>query len=384
MQIAIFVGTQPELVKAVGISYIAQAVGHNVNVYTTSQIDDYSLATAQLFEFQTLACTAHAWGKDFKLNIENCVKAVASTIESTRPDFTLTIGDTATALAATIASKLSETPTIHFEAGMRSGNKASPWPEEEFRTEIDFRADVLVATNPDDLSRIRNGDLHSKPNALVTNSGFYALAEHAKTMPRNPAVKPQCLLFLHRRELSVDQYGAILSCLAETLSSNTDHSLRVIAHRRFGGFDYARFRYPRLTVSPPLDFSGFQELLRSSELIISDSGTLQEECFAYAKRLIVPRLATERTWYLNECRMQSLCAPDPEPVVDLCVQAIEQAVVSSEQTYPLRSVLTLSKRFEYEAAEFFSSAIFQGFRQPQASLDALLSRNTCGALQSSP
>jgi UDP-N-acetylglucosamine 2-epimerase (non-hydrolysing) len=184
------------------------------------------------------------------------------------------------------------------EAGLRSHDRDMPWPEEEYRTAIDANADLLFAPTALAAANLRQEGVAGA--IFVTgNTGIDALMKTSAKLPP-PAVRergqPQLLVTCHRRENWVDglsNVAAALRMLANDGSARIDVLLHPNPHvsRRIvsllGGC-------PGIALLPPCSHRGLAERMRDCDLMLSDSGGVQEEAPALGVPLLVRREKTER------------------------------------------------------------------------------------------
>lgn len=232
--------------------------------------------------------------------------AISDLLTQTQPDVVLVQGDTTTALAGAMAAFLMKIPVGHVEAGLRSGNVASPFPEEMNRRLITQLATyhfaategnrttllsegiddekIFVTGNPvvDSLKRIleRNTLSEKVENILLRNRGL-------KTI----------VLTTHRRESFGETMSDNLAALRKFVEEHIDVALVFPVHLNPNVVETA-YRYldknPRISLIEPLDYEDFVSLLSKAWLIVSDSGGVQEESPTLGKPLLVLRENTER------------------------------------------------------------------------------------------
>ncbi|MDQ3145012.1 MAG: UDP-N-acetylglucosamine 2-epimerase (non-hydrolyzing) [Pseudomonadota bacterium] len=215
------------------------------------------------------------------------------------PALVMVQGDTSSALGGSRAAQRCGLALAHVEAGLRTFDARSPWPEEQFRTEINRDAALLFAPTAIAAANLRRercaGTLH-----VTGNTGIDALVAQLAQMPRRRrrAVKRphKLLVTCHRRE----NWGSGLSSLASalvTLARSGDVAISVVLHPNphvaeamwslLGGE-----RAIRLVT--PLGHAAMIEAMRAADLILSDSGGVQEEAPAIGVPLLVLRDKTER------------------------------------------------------------------------------------------
>ena len=217
-----------------------------------------------------------------------------------RPQMVMVQGDTSSALGGARAARRCGVPLAHVEAGLRSFDARLPWPEEQFRVEIDRIADMLFA--PTAIARANllregcEGDLH-----VTGNSGIDALFDRLSHMPRprrrsRPRRPLKLLVTCHRRE----QWGSGLASLADaliTLAEAGDAAIRLVLHPNpeVAGAMWSLLGGAQgIELIAPLGHSAMIAEMRRADLILSDSGGIQEEAPALGIPLLVLRDKTER------------------------------------------------------------------------------------------
>jgi UDP-N-acetylglucosamine 2-epimerase (non-hydrolysing) len=214
------------------------------------------------------------------------------------PDLLIVQGDTSSALGGARAATAAEVPLAHVEAGLRTRDSALPWPEEEYRTEIDARADLLFA--PTDLSALNLACERASGRVHVTgNTGIDALKAAIATLPP-PSVRdramPRLLVTCHRRESWGEGIRSIASAVRE-LGSSGAASLDMIVppNRHVAGVLSELLRAcPNISLLEPCSHRELLRRMREADLILSDSGGMQEEAPALGVPLLVLREKTER------------------------------------------------------------------------------------------
>jgi UDP-N-acetylglucosamine 2-epimerase (non-hydrolysing) len=214
------------------------------------------------------------------------------------PRLLIVQGDTASALGGAVAAFAAGIPVAHVEAGLRSFDRALPWPEEEYRTAIDARADLLFAP-----TEISAGNLEAEgvPGRIFVtgNTGIDALLAATASAPTPSSVRESGLKLLvtcHRRE----SWGAGLRAISEALielAARHPLSIELVLHPNplvagamrelLGGRDGVR-------LLEPLAHADMVAAMRACDILLSDSGGLQEEAPALGIPLLVLRDKTER------------------------------------------------------------------------------------------
>lgn len=224
------------------------------------------------------------------------------------PDRVIVQGDTTTAMAAALAAFHRGVKVAHVEAGLRTYRRAQPFPEEYNRRAIGLIADLHFAPTRaarDNLLAERlsgevfvtgNSGIDALDLVLARLEGDAALsaAVDADLPPRSE--RRQILVTAHRRESLGAPFRSICAALAR-LAERPDvdlffplhphPELRAAAEAALGGC-------PRIRLLPPLDLPRFVRLMQRADLVLTDSGGVQEEAVALGKNVLVLRDATER------------------------------------------------------------------------------------------
>jgi len=203
-------------------------------------------------------------------------------------------GDTTTAMAAALNAFNNNIPVIHLEAGLRTDDKANPYPEEINRRLISTIATVhYCPTELNKINLIREG--YIRDDILVTGNTGIDNIKDLKVSRTN-----EIIVTLHRREKweEMDSWYKIIDRLAQDWPSYSfvfpmHPSPEVRRHKDF---------LKHVKVIEPLDYTEMQQRLASCALVITDSGGIQEECSFLKKWCMVCRKKTERP-----CRSGVIC-----------------------------------------------------------------------------
>lgn len=223
-------------------------------------------------------------------------------LEDERPDVVCVHGDTTTTFAAAVACFYLQIPIGHVEAGLRTHNLYSPWPEEFNRQATDIITNWYFA--PTELSR-QNLLAEGKDEACIWvtgNTGIDAL----RTTVREGYFDPELdwaensrliLITAHRRENLGEPMHRMFRAIRRVMEEYPDTKaiypihmnpkVRAAAHAELDGFD-------RLRTIEPLDVLDFHNYMARSYLVLTDSGGIQEEAPSLGKPVLVMRDTTER------------------------------------------------------------------------------------------
>lgn len=230
------------------------------------------------------------------------LRGLKPVMEGERPDCVLVHGDTTTSFAAALAAFYLQIPVGHVEAGLRTRNLYSPWPEEFNRQAVDVVSRWYFA--PTETSRQNLLD-EAKPadRIFVTgNTGIDALRHTVREGYSHPVLdwaegSRLVLITAHRRENLGEPMHRMFRAIRRVMEERPDvkavypihmnPQVRRAAHEELDGFD-------RLRIIDPLEVVDFHNFMARSYLIMTDSGGIQEEAPSLGKPVLVMRDTTER------------------------------------------------------------------------------------------
>ena len=230
-------------------------------------------------------------------------------------------------------------PLAHVEAGLRTFDPSFPWPEEANRVTIDRLSDLLFAPTSGNAANLRRDQLSGRIH-VTGNTGIDALAELVGELPVKsrrrwfPRSGFKVLVTCHRRE----NWGAGLEDLAEAIVTLSDRRVRfdvvmppnpIIAERMGQLFSGRK----GITLVPPLSHAATIEAMRAVDLVLSDSGGMQEEAPALGLPLLILRQKTERPEGLVSGTME-LVGSDPELIIETVEQLRRDRRLLREMTRP--------------------------------------------------
>lgn len=237
------------------------------------------------------------------------LKALTPVLEEFQPQLVLVHGDTTTTLATSLAAYYRKIPVAHVEAGLRTGNILSPWPEEinrkvagaiaslHFAPTQQSRANLLAEAVPSSNIEVTgNTVIDALLNVVeMMDDDSTRVAEFEQQFGLDPA-KKLILVTGHRRESFGDGFERICDALAQ-LAGRPDVEIIYPVHlnpnvkgpveARLGGF-------ASVHLIAPQDYLPFVFLMSRADLILTDSGGVQEEAPSLGKPVLVMRDTTER------------------------------------------------------------------------------------------
>lgn len=297
-------GTRPEAIK------MAPLV---LEMKKDEDIEPVVVVTAQHREMLDQVLTTFDITPDYDLNIMKpgqtlsevtgrVINGLESVIKEVKPDMILVHGDTTTTFAGSLAAFYNEVDIGHVEAGLRTHNKYSPFPEEANRQMTGVLADLHFSPTEDARQNLLNEAKDDTKISVTGNTAIDALATtvdenyHSDIIEKHKDNKV-ILLTAHRRE-NIGQpmhniFGAVRQIVDEfedvtvVYPMHKNPKVREIAQEYLGNHE-------RVELIEPLDVLDFHNFAARSHLILTDSGGVQEEAPSLGKPVLVLRDTTER------------------------------------------------------------------------------------------
>lgn len=226
-------------------------------------------------------------------------------IDAEQPDVIISQGDTSTAMAAALAGFHRGVKIVHLEAGLRTGDIHSPFPEEANRKLIGQVAELHLAPTSGSMENLRRENVRSKDIAVTGNTVIDALLEAASwdTEFQDPVLqeaaasdKRLVVVTTHRRENleAMKEIGGAVKDLAEAYPDiNFALPLHLNPKVREAVLPEVE-SLPNVIITDPLPYDQFTKLQDRATIILTDSGGVQEEAPALGKPVLVMRQNTER------------------------------------------------------------------------------------------
>ena len=310
-KILVVFGTRPEAIKMAPLikEFIKHKKFFNCKVCVTAQHREMLDQVLKFFEIKP----------DFDLDVmkpdQNLHKLTATIIKSLKPvldeflpDFVFVHGDTTTTMAASIASFYSGAKVCHIEAGLRTNNKLSPFPEEINRQITSRICDFHFAPTETSKNNLLKENI-SKESILVTgNTVIDALIQSVKKVNENPSHnikelstkigdKEVILVTGHRRENHGNGFIRICNAINKIAKDNLNRYIIYPVHLNPNVQEPVTrllSNQKNIILTNPLPYEDFIWLMNRSKIIITDSGGVQEEAPSLGKPVLVMRDNTER------------------------------------------------------------------------------------------
>lgn len=237
-----------------------------------------------------------------------CVQGIDRILAEERPDLVVAQGDTTTVLTSALAAYYQRIPFAHVEAGLRTGDKYAPFPEELNRRLVGALADLHFAPTEGAAENLRHegvaeSGIHVTGNTVVDavraiasrTSGSEALPAEVETFLRG--IPRMILVTAHRRESFGEPFESLCLAMRDLVARHDDVGIVYPVHpnpnvRRAVN---AHLRdLDRVLLLEPVDYLKFVHLMQRATLILTDSGGVQEEAPSLRKPVLVMREKTER------------------------------------------------------------------------------------------
>lgn len=301
-------GTRPEAIK---VAPLVRAIE------SSKKLSSRTLVTAQHREMLDQVNALFGVVPDNDLNImssgqtlneigSRVIGELDVVLEKERPDAVLVQGDTTTVMGAAIAAFNQRIPVIHLEAGLRSGNLNSPFPEEANRKITSQISALHLAPTPRSRNNLVNEGIDSCDIVVTGNTIIDALhiAVDMNVQPSDAAVsdfvettRPKLLVTTHRRENLGSAMENIGDALAQLAAARPELLILLPAHRNPLVREAVLPRvekFGNVLVTEPLSYGEFTTVMAASSVVLTDSGGIQEEAPSLGKPVLVMRENTER------------------------------------------------------------------------------------------
>lgn len=286
---------------------------------------------------------------DYKLNAmfealdpEAMVAAMQAQLEPLlqrlQPRLVLVQGDTTSALAAAQAAVALEIPVGHVEAGLRSHDLERPWPEEGNRIAIDRISALLFAPTEGNMANLACDPAVKGKAHLTGNSGIDALLHIHRQQSETSAPRDKrksILVTLHRRETIGDPLRRICTMVRQladrddifiTLPLHPNPKVRSIINDHLGS-------HPDIALVEPFSYPEMIRRMAAADVILSDSGGVQEEAPALGVPLLILRDVTERPEAIS-CGAALLSGTNPDDIFRNVLTLLSDDAVRERMAVP--------------------------------------------------
>lgn len=355
MKVLTVFGTRPEAIKMAPLVHALNSV---------DQIEAKVCVTAQHREMLDQVLSLFEIKPDYDLNImkpgqtlqgitSEILNQLTHVLEEFKPDYVLVHGDTTTTFATSLAAFYQQIPVGHVEAGLRTNDLYSPWPEEGNRCLTGVLSQLHFAPTETSHANLLKENIPSSSITITGNTVIDALLTvqeklkepelkvKMETMfPFTKSDKPLILVTAHRRENHGERIINIATAVHQLAKRYPEYQFVLPMHLN------PNVRIPiqetlsnitNIALIEPQDYLPFVYLMTKSKLILSDSGGIQEEAPSLGKPVLVMRNSTERPEAV-EAGTVKLVGADTDVIVNACRELLEnseayQAMAQAKNPY---------------------------------------------------
>ena len=313
MKVLTVFGTRPEAIKMAPLAIkLAEQEGIDARVCVTAQHREMLDQVLGLFEITPkYDLNIMKPGQDLTDVTTNILQGIKPILADFKPDVVLVHGDTATTFATSLAAYYQQIAVGHVEAGLRTGNIYSPWPEEANRKLTGAITTYHFAPTETSQQNLLNEAVAPENITVTGNTVIDALLDVSDKLKNDTALnsemaerfsflnkdKKLILVTGHRRESFGGGFERICKALAYTAEQHPGCQIVYPVHlnpnvqepvnRLLKGV-------PNITLIEPQDYLPFVYLMNQAHIILTDSGGIQEEAPSLGKPVLVMRDTTER------------------------------------------------------------------------------------------
>lgn len=306
-------GTRPEAIKMAPLALtLAADPRFDAKVCVTGQHREMLDQVLELFQLvPDHDLNIMKPGQDLTDVTTGILQGLKEVLSEFKPDIVLVHGDTATTFAATLAAYYQQIPVGHVEAGLRTGNIYSPWPEEGNRKLTGTLSTLHFAPTANSEQNLLNEGINPASISVTGNTVIDALLDVVAKLESDQelqqrfseqfsflnAEKKLILVTGHRRESFGGGFERICQALVDTAKAYPDVEVLYPVHLNPNVREPVNRLLQGITnvhLIEPLDYLPFVYLMNRAHIILTDSGGIQEEAPSLGKPVLVMRDTTER------------------------------------------------------------------------------------------
>jgi UDP-N-acetylglucosamine 2-epimerase (non-hydrolysing) len=342
LKVSIIFGTRPEVIKLASVIQLFQQQDVlEVNVCFTGQHKEMVLPLLHFFEIKV----------DTSLNLmqpnqtlaglsARSISGLDNYLNEISPDIVIVQGDTTTAMCAAITSFYRKIKLAHVEAGLRTDNIYSPFPEEFNRQVISKISNLHFAPTPIAKQNLLNENIDEKTISVTGNTVIDALLFTQQKVNSNPSrylqkypwdenKNPIVLITGHRRENFGTGFQNICGAIKELAKKYSNYNFVYPVHLNPNVQEPVKQLLSALDnvyLIRPVDYIQFISLMTKSYLILTDSGGVQEEAPSLGKPVLIMRDTTERLEAI-QAGAAKLVGTKKSDIVDNTIELLENKIL---------------------------------------------------------
>lgn len=314
-RVLLVVGTRPEAIKLIPLYSALKQLSFDAVLCATNQHTDLLTQACAIFDvIPDIDLNIMQDGQDLFHITKTILEKLKVVYRDVNPDLVIVQGDTTTAFSAALAAFYAKVPIAHVEAGLRSGDKFAPYPEEINRKFITQLATYHFAPTAFNVAQLLNEGVardaifctgNTVVDALLLikqkiETGQLKVQEHLKSLVQQnkEAGKKLVLLTAHRRESFDGGLARVFTAMRKFMEQHADVAAFYPVHPNpnvLRALDDSGIKeLKNIYVSAPVSYVDLVYLLMSVDWIVTDSGGIQEEAVSLGKYVLVLRDVSER------------------------------------------------------------------------------------------
>lgn len=310
IKILFVIGTRPELIKFLSLIILIKNKFSNffrLKICLTGQHTDMLQRHLNEFGFFNTYALDNSDVDGYESSIIKIIQNLKIILNSFSPDYLVVQGDTNSAMIGSMVGHMNKIKVCHIEAGLRSNNIYSPWPEEINRRIISLYASFHFTPTKEASNCLLNEGV-SKSNIFLTGN---TIVDAYKIIFSMKNFLDQDKIFMNKYDIDLSKEFILITChRRENIDSsikNIFDSINLISKKNKINIIFPVHANPSIQKNtkvflnnknvfliPPLEYNLFLYLLYKSKFVISDSGGVQEECTIIGKPILIIRDTTER------------------------------------------------------------------------------------------
>lgn len=305
LHLAVVMGTRPEAVKLAPLvlAAAAQPDRFKVDVVSTGQHKEMLASMLDWFGLQpTVSLDIMRANQDLAHITMASLSGINDWLKSAQPDWVVVQGDTTTTFAGALAAFYNKIPVAHVEAGLRTHDRYSPYPEEANRVMTGHLSTLHFPPTAGAKANLLREGIAEADITVTGNTGIDALLWtkaklDAQAQGNATLLGVEMLVTAHRRENHGEPMRHLCAAVLQLLDTfptlrvnfpvHLSPKVREVVMPALGG-------HPRIRLSDPLDYAAFVQAMAAATFILTDSGGVQEEAPSLGKPVLVLRDSTER------------------------------------------------------------------------------------------
>ncbi len=334
IRLAVVMGTRPEAVKLAPLVLAAQADPDHfvVDVVSTGQHKEMLDSMLAWFGLRpSVSLDIMRPNQDLAHITMRSLSGINDWLKTSRPDWVVVQGDTTTTFAGALAAFYNRIPVAHVEAGLRTHDKYSPYPEEANRVMTGHLADLHFPPTAGSRNNLLREGIADDRITITGNTGIDALLWTRNKLAQTGMLPVEqgreILVTAHRRENQGEPMRGLCHAILTLLGRYPDvrvnfpvhlsPSVREVVFPVLSG-------HPRVTLTDPLDYPDFVQAMARATFILTDSGGVQEEAPSLGKPVLVLRESTERPEAM-EAGTAKLVGTDPQRLLAEASRLLDDA-----------------------------------------------------------